>query len=440
MTSLRLFAAAMVILTLGCSAERPGVAPSSSESFAFVVLGDTPYTDEEEVRLNRLIDEINQEELAWVIHIGDIGRHSCSDSLFQARFELYQRIRHPFVYTPGDNEWTDCHQDFRGGFAPLERLDRLRALFFPDPSQSTGGRILSVTSQSQNPAYAAFVENARWVYEDIVFMTIHVVGSQNGLIDFPARTAADDSAYVRREAAAMAWLRSIRHPFVYTPGDNEWTDCHQDFRGGFAPLERLDRLRALFFPDPSQSTGGRILSVTSQSQNPAYAAFVENARWVYEDIVFMTIHVVGSQNGLIDFPARTAADDSAYVRREAAAMAWLRAGFAHAAEATSRAVVIAIHADPQFQAAAGSAARRGYDPFLAALEEEVAHFDGPVVLVHGDTHIYRIDTPLVDRRTGQRLENFTRIEVYGAPNVGLVTVGVDPASADLFSFQAKRMD
>ncbi len=323
MASLRYTAAAMVLLVLGCSTERPGVAPPSAGSFAFVVLGDTPYTNEEETRLNRLIDEVNQDELAWVIHIGDIGRHSCSDSLFLARFQLFQQIRHPFVYTPGDNEWTDCHQAARGGFSPLERLGRLRAIFFPDPSQSTGGRVLSVTSQSQNPAYPAFVENTRWVYADMVFMTIHVVGSQNGLVDFPTRTASDDSAFVHREAAAIAWLR---------------------------------------------------------------------------------------------------------------------AGFARAYEATSRAVFIAIHADPLFQAAAGSPARRGFDPFLAALEEEVARFGGPVVLVHGDTHRYRLDTPLVDRRNGQRLQNFTRLEVFGAPNVGWVRVAVDTANADLFSFQAKRMD
>lgn len=323
MASLRFFMAALALMALGCSTERPGVAPPAEASFAFVVLGDTPYTDDEEARFNRLIDEINQDDLAWVIHIGDIGRYSCSDSLFLARFQLYQQIQHPLVYTPGDNEWTDCHQAMRGGFVPLERLDRLREIFFPDPSQSTGGRVLALTSQSQDSAFAAFVENARWEYADIVFMTIHVVGSQNGLVDFPTRTAADDAAYARREEAAIAWLR---------------------------------------------------------------------------------------------------------------------AGFARAAEASSRAVVIAIHADPMFQAAAGSAARRGFDSFLEVLEEEVARFGRPVVLVHGDTHAYRIDTPLVDRRTGQRLENFTRVEVFGSPDVGMVTIWVDTTGTELFSFEARRME
>jgi len=44
--------------------------------------------------------------------------------------------------------------------------------------------------------------------------------------------------------------------------------------------------------------------------------------------------------------------------------------------------------------------KTGYDSFLAALEKETLAFGKPVVYVHGDTHIFRIDKPLVDSRTG----------------------------------------
>ena len=36
----------------------------------------------------------------------------------------------------------------------------------------------------------------------------------------------------------------------------------------------------------------------------------------------------------------------------------------------------------------------GFDEFLAALEKETVAFGKPVVYVHGDTHIFRVDKPL----------------------------------------------
>jgi hypothetical protein len=39
----------------------------------------------------------------------------------------------------------------------------------------------------------------------------------------------------------------------------------------------------------------------------------------------------------------------------------------------------------------------GYDAFLNALVAETQAFDGQVVLVHGDTHFFKMDKPLVDQ-------------------------------------------
>jgi hypothetical protein len=313
---MRYLAVVFVLAAAGCSATQQGGGRGAAP-FAVAVMGDAPYREDEEARVRRLIDDVNREDMAWVVHIGDIGRFSCSDSLIQARFQLFQRFRHPFVYTPGDNEWTDCHQGMRGGFVPLERLARLREVFFPDPSSSTGGRRLSVTSQSRDSTYAEFVENAAWMEGGVAFMTLHVVGSRNGLAPFGTRTAADDAAQARREAAALEWLR---------------------------------------------------------------------------------------------------------------------AGFARARQSGSRAVVLAMHADPAFEAPAGADARQGFEPLLAALTEEVQRFEGPVLLIHGDTHIFRVDNPLMNPETGQPFANFTRIEVFGSPFVGWVEVTVDPSGrGPLFS-------
>ena len=64
--------------------------------------------------------------------------------------------------------------------------------------------------------------------------------------------------------------------------------------------------------------------------------------------------------------------------------------------------------------------------------------------VHGDTHYFRVDKPLLDK-DGKRLENFTRVETFGdnAANglndVHWVKALVDPQSRDVFAFQAQTV-
>ena len=54
------------------------------------------------------------------MHAGDIkaGSEPCSDSLILSRFGSYQAFQRAFVYTPGDNEWTDCHRVNNGSHNP----------------------------------------------------------------------------------------------------------------------------------------------------------------------------------------------------------------------------------------------------------------------------------------------------------------------------------
>jgi hypothetical protein len=225
-------------------------------------------------------------------------------------------------------------------------------------------------------------------------------------------------------------FNELRHPVIYTPGDNEWTDCWEAESGGFAPLGRLDRIRRIFFAAPALSLGGRRLPLISQGPE-----FVENVRWTHQGIVFATVHLVGSMNAMRTFPERTAADDIASRRRTEAATGWLRATFAQARESRASAVVIAFHADPSFEEPVDDADRRTYEPFMTALEEEVEQFGKPVLVVHGDSHRFTVDHPLTRRTTGRRLASFTRMEVPGSPDVGWVRVVVTPGASKPFVFE-----
>jgi hypothetical protein len=81
----------------------------------------------------------------------------------------------------------------------------------------------------------------------------------------------------------------------------------------------------------------------------------------------------------------------------------------------------------------------GFHDFLVALRAQVIAFGKPVAYVHGDSHYFRVDKPLLDS-TGKRVTNFTRVETFGdhQPTLGDVNwlkVNVDPSSREVFSYE-----
>lgn len=202
-------------------------------------------------------------------------------------------------------------------------------------------------------------------------------------------------------------------PLIYTPGDNEWLDCNSR---GYDPLERLRSLRRLFFAT-DQSDGKRTLDLTRQRPHHP-----ENARWTYGSVTFATLHVVGNNDGF---------DGEKFAARRAANLTWLDETFDLADRNDSGGIVLIWHADPFFGDDAPA-----YNDIRGALRARTIAFDRPVVLVHGHSHSFRIDKPMVDDR-GQRVDNFTRVETFGPADVHWVSVTVDPADPGLFTFRAR---
>jgi hypothetical protein len=235
---------------------------------------------------------------------------------------------------------------------------------------------------------------------------------------------------------ALDQFNSLRHAVIYTPGDNEWADCWERQSGGFKPTERLARIRQIFFANPTRSLGQNPITLVSQADREPYQEFVENARWTRNGIVLATIHLVGSQNGMKPFPGRAASDDDAARRRTEAAAAWLRETFAEARTSNAAAVVISFHAAPDFDDSLDDPFRKLFEPLLTALEEEAERFGRPVLIAHGDDHTYTIDHPVVRSTTKRRLENVTRLEVPGSPQVGWVRVVVTPGADNAFAFES----
>jgi len=184
----------------------------SAQGFQFVALGDLPYGAPavSYAPYRSLIEQINSEGPAFSIHVGDFksGSTPCSNEEFQAQLGHFSLFEQALVYTPGDNEWTDCHRANNGAYDPLERLDKLRHMFFQS-GVSLGQKPLALTRQpSVHAQHAAYVENAMWVHEGVVFVSLHIVGSNNS---FEARHPQAIGEFFNRDAANVAW---ISHAFA----------------------------------------------------------------------------------------------------------------------------------------------------------------------------------------------------------------------------------
>ena len=239
-------------------------------------------------------------------------------------------------------------------------------------------------------------------------------------------TPCDDAEYER----AVDTFEQFSSPLVYVPGDNEWTDCH---RSGQDPLERLDHLRGVMFPT------GRSFGRESLALHQQRPSFPELSRWEAGPVVGIGLNVPGGNNSHVaDATAPEpgtgrAAAEAEFLARDQAAVDWLDAGFDAALAAGAAAVVVVMQADPHFDVPAADRAARGVDGFdrlLAALLEQSGRFPGPVVVVHGDTHRFRHDRPLVDPATGRPVPNVVRVETYGSPFVGWVEVTIDPGAGE----------
>lgn len=320
-----------------------GVADAQSQKFQFAAIGDTAYSKRGEQEFDRMIAAMNREPLAFVVHVGDFEADPrpyarnpdkismpCTDESFARVLASFQRSAHPFVLTPGDNDWTDCHLLKARNVDPLERLAKLREMFFPE-GRSLGPRTMAVDSQAKDQGFARFRENLTWTMNGVVFATLHTVGSNDNF----GRTAETDAEHAERKAANIAWMKKA-----------------------FATA-RAPEVRGL---------------VLFTQANVAF-----ESHW-------------------------TESLKDRYVRSAGGRMP---------------------------KDAEGTA----YDALVDALATEMESFRKPVLFVHGDTHLFRVNKPLISKKTRRFLENFTRVEVFGDPETHWVRIAVDPSKPELFTIE-----
>lgn len=308
-------------LFLGVSAVHAFNTPFDDRSHGVrtvAVFGDSPYgtapTDTAQTSATAaFIDSINADrDVSLALHVGDIhsGSQYCTEAYNRTVYDLWTRFQVPLVYTPGDNEWTDCHKVKEGGGA-------------------------------YNPT--------------------------TGTIDY------------KRDADG----RLIN----YMGGD---------------PVANLDLVRRIFFINPGYSLGAHKL-VQSQAQafkrsHPTDANYVENVMWEQSNIVYVSVNIPGGSNNDSDiwYGAPSISERQARERSErtAADLRWLDAAFSRAEEDDAKALVIQTQADMWDLDGKTASHLTEYRPFIDRIAKLAKAFGKPVLLFNGDSHLYRSDNPL----------------------------------------------
>jgi hypothetical protein len=334
----------------------PAVAGSSqgNRSFSYAVYGDAPYgtspTDTSETDATpAFIDAVNADPaVSAVVHVGDIhsGSQYCTEAYDRSIAALWSGFADPVVYTPGDNEWSDCHKAKEGG-------------------------------GKYDPA--------------------------TGTITY-ARDANGD-------------------PIDYASGN---------------PVANLALIRSIFFPRAGRTLGSGDLDVLSQAQvsdpaHPGDAAYVENVLWQRKGFVFVTVNVPGGSNNDADpwygAPAASAEQTAEATARTGADLRWLDRAFSVAGATGAQGVVVVTQADMWDLDGAPTAAHlSGYEPLISSLASHTRALGKPVLLLNGDSHVYRSDNPLQQGSacTGDQgvctLDAWTSHPVYDVPNFHRIVV------------------
>src|SRR4051794_999087 len=338
-----------VVLTAGLAfgwgaAASPRAKGHDDDLSTLAVYGDAPYgttpTDTSQTDLTpAFIAAVNADtEVELVLHVGDIhsGKQFCTEAYDRTVFNLWTAFTRPLVYTPGDNEWTDCHKAGEGG-----------------------GTFNKTTGQID-----------------------YVVDPTTG------------------------------NPVDYAKGD---------------PIANLALVRSIFFSQPGRTLGGAKLvlsqAVAFDRAHPSDANFVENVIFVQQRVLVVTINLPGGSNNDTDVwysaPTASAAQLQEINERTGADLRWLDTAFALAKVMRVQAVIIQAQAvmwDPE----KGAVHQAGFEPFVKSMAEHTVAFGKPVLMFNGDSHVYQTGNPFSPDdpnnaiHPGYTVPNFHRVVVHGS--------------------------
>jgi hypothetical protein len=166
------------------------------------------------------------------------------------------------------------------------------------------------------------------------------------------------------------------------------------------------------------------------------AKFVENVLWSKSGVLFVTVNIPGGSNNGADnwygTPSMTNAQAQEVAERTGAALRWIDTAFKKAKSIDAKAVVIQVQADMWDLDGNVPSHLSNYKPYIDSIANYTTAFKKPVLLLNGDSHVYRSDNPLVkgaacateaatcandayaSQPYGYNVPNFHRVTVHGS--------------------------
>jgi hypothetical protein len=131
---------------------------------------------------------------------------------------------------------------------------------------------------------------------------------------------------------------------------------------------------------------------------PTDANYVENVMWEQSDVVFVTLNVPGGSNNDEDnwanYSNRTQPQTDEILQRTGADLRWLDQAFGLAKDVKASAVVIELQADMWDLDGKAPSHIGAYRQFVDSIALHASMFGKPVLLLNGDSHVFRSDNPL----------------------------------------------
>ena len=177
--------------------------PSDGNAHRFAIIGHG-FTDGGEKRLKSALADNDGKAVTFLVVTGIKGAgEPCTDKLYERRRELIDDARRPVVVLPAGSDWTECRNS-AGRIIAIERLNRIRELFYGEPS-ALGARKLPLTRQSMSPRFRAYAENAHWSVGKVLYATVNMPANNNHYLNEAGR----NSEYEDRLVANRFWLNRL---------------------------------------------------------------------------------------------------------------------------------------------------------------------------------------------------------------------------------------
>ncbi|RJG06452.1 hypothetical protein D3870_10895 [Noviherbaspirillum cavernae] len=177
---------------------------ADSKDFSFAVIAPSSKEDSDETVLREALNDTDELNLAFVVSNGiKAASEPCSDRIYNRRKSLLDGARNGLIVSLAASDWTEC-KNANGKSSAMERLNRLREIFFSDEF-SMGGSRIPLLRQSTIAKFRSYGENARWEFGNAMFATVNLPGNNNHY----SSEAGRNSEFEDRLVANKDWLQRV---------------------------------------------------------------------------------------------------------------------------------------------------------------------------------------------------------------------------------------